>query len=194
MLTDLPADLPVPQDDGACDHLSGLAVPDLRFAATSGEKVSLAHLTERRSVLYIYPMTGRPERELPPGWAELPGARGCTPQSCSFRDHHAELQALGADVCGLSSQPSAYQAEAKARLHLPFELLSDTELSLADALKLPTFEVEALAELSPDIPQRLYKRVTLIVSGGHIEKVFYPVFPPDLNALEVLAYLRANPL
>ncbi len=190
-LENLPKNLPVPQDDGACARLAGMRVPDLALPATSGEQVALRNLAEERTVLYVYPMTGRPDRTLPEDWETIPGARGCTPQSCSFRDHHAELRELGAAVYGLSTQPSAYQREAKERLHLPFELLSDAEFKLAAALGLPTLEVAELATVSPDIPQRLLKRVTLILSEGRIEHVFYPVFPPDRNAADVLAYLRA---
>ena len=190
-LENLPENLPVPQDDGACAHLVGTRVPNVALLETSGERVSLRDLAAKRTVLYVYPMTGRPDRTLPDDWETIPGARGCTPQSCSFRDHHAELRGLGASVYGLSTQPSPYQREAKERLHLPFELLSDAELEFGEALGLPTLEVEELAALSPDIPRRLLKRVTLILSGGKIERVFYPVFPPDQNAADVLAYLRS---
>ena len=186
----LPDHLPIPEDDGACDHLPGRRLPALSLRATSGETVALQDLPSR-TVLYIYPMTGRPERALPKDWELIPGARGCTPQSCAFRDHHAELKNLDADVYGLSSQPSAYQLEAKKRLHLPFELLSDEGLELAALLALPTLNVPELANTSPDISTTLFKRVTLIIAEGEIEKVFYPVFPPDQNAQDVIAYLTA---
>jgi peroxiredoxin len=182
-LYELPKDLPVPVDDGACDHLQGMRLPSLPLVSTAGCLVDLAALPGR-TVLYCYPRTGRPDRDPPKGWNEIPGARGCTPQSCAFRDHHGELQALGAQVFGLSTQSAEYQKEAAERLHLPFELLSDSELVFARALRLPTFEIEGLV---------LIKRITLILSDGKIEKVFYPVFPPDKNAQEVAAWLSGNP-
>jgi peroxiredoxin len=182
-LLQLPEDLPVPIDDGACNHLVGLAVPSLSLTATSGSRVDLAALGGR-TVVYIYPRTGRPDQDVPAGWNEIPGARGCTPQSCAFRDHHAELQALGARVFGLSAQDTDYQREAAERLHLPFDLLSDADLAFARALSLPTFEVEGMT---------LIKRVTLILNDGVIERVFYPVFPPDQNAADVIEWLRAHP-
>jgi peroxiredoxin len=175
----LPEDIPVPADDGACDHLPGMRLPPVTLLATSGEPVDLSSLPGR-TVVYCYPRTGRPDEALPRGWDEIPGARGCTPQSCAFRDHHAELQRLGARVFGLSTQDSAYQREAVERLHLPFELLSDEDLALARALGLPTFEVEEMA---------LIKRLTLMIREGHIERVFYPVFPPGKNADEVIEWL-----
>jgi len=177
----LPEDLPRPVDDGAADHLSGLTLPPLALTATDGREVMLNALSGR-TVIYVYPMTGRPGVPLPEGWDTIPGARGCTPQSCAFRDHHAELRALGAAVYGLSAQDSAYQREARERLHLPFELLSDPALQLAAALRLPTFEAAGM---------RLYKRLTLILDGARIAKVFYPVFPPDRNAQDVADWLRA---
>jgi peroxiredoxin len=179
---ELPENLPVPVDDGACDHLSGVQLPSVPLPSTAGRVVDLAIL-RGISVVYCYPRTGRPDREPPVGWNEIPGARGCTPQSCAFRDHHAELQALGAKVFGLSTQSTEDQREAVQRLHLPFELLSDAELSFARSLRLPTFEVESVT---------LIKRLTLIVVDGRIEKVFYPVFPPDKNAGEVIDWLSRN--
>lgn len=176
----LPPNLPAPVDDGACDHLTGLTFPPGRLPATDGSFVDIAAL-EGRTVLYVYPRTGTPGVPLPQDWDIIPGARGCTPQSCAFRDHHAELQGLGARVFGLSTQTTPQQTEAAARLHLPFPLLSDAAGELVRALRLPTFEVEG---------QGLLRRVTLIVRGGRIEKVFYPVFPPDQNAQEVLSWLR----
>lgn len=181
--TELPENLPVPLDDGAASHLQGARLPALTLESTAGAAVDLAGLAGRW-VIYVYPMTGRPGTPLPQDWDAIPGARGCTPQSCTFRDHFAELQALHTDVLGLSAQTSAYQREARDRLHLPFHLLSDSALQLRDTLRLPTFCVDGMA---------LYKRLTLVTSDGRIEKVFYPVFPPDRNADEVLSWLRALP-
>ena len=179
-LYELPKGLPVPQDDGACDHLAGLRLPSIVLPSTRGRAVELSGLADT-VVIYVYPRTGRPDQEVPTGWNEIPGARGCTPQSCAFRDHHEELKRAGAArVFGLSTQDTAYQREAAERLHLPFELLSDAGLELAHALNLPTFEVDAMT---------LIKRVTLIARDGVIAKVFYPVFPPDRNASDVLAWL-----
>jgi peroxiredoxin len=180
----LPPDLPAPVDDGAADHLPGLRLPALALRSTHGGEADLAEVAAAAGtlVLYVYPRTGIPGQPSPDGWDAIPGARGCTPQSCAFRDHHAELRALGADVLGLSAQPSAEQAEFAAREHLPFALLSDPELRLTQALRLPTFEAGGM---------RLYKRITLIAGAdGTIAKVFYPVFPPDRNAADVLAWLR----
>jgi peroxiredoxin len=190
----LPNDLPIPQDDGACDHLPVMVVPDIALRSTSGIELSLAEIAKTRSVLYIYPMTGRPGRNLPDEWDMIPGARGCTPQSCSFRDHYQELQALHTSVYGLSTQPTAYQLEVKTRLHLPFDLFSDAELTLATVLNLPTFQVEALRDISPDIHPVLIKRMTLVLNNGIIEQVFYPVFPPDQNVQLVLDYLTNHQL
>ena len=181
-LTTLPADLPAPTDDGAAAHLEGLLLPALALPATDGSTVQLSTLPGLQ-VIYIYPMTGRPGVPLPEGWDAIPGARGCTPQSCAFRDHHAELAALGAGVFGLSTQDSDYQREAATRLHLPFPLLSDSDLALHDALSLPVFEVDG---------RLLYRRLTLIADAARIVKVFYPVFPPDRNAADVVAWLRAR--
>jgi peroxiredoxin len=179
----LPEDLPRPVDDGATDHLTGRRLPDLRLPGTDERLVALAELGHPRTVLYIYPMTGRPGIPLPDGWDLIPGARGCTPESCAFRDHYTELQAAGADVYGLSSQSSDYQKEAVARLHLPFPLLSDVSLTLADTLRLPTFAVGGV---------RRFARLTMVVADGVIEHAFYPVFPPDQHAAEVLSWLREN--
>lgn len=179
----LPPNLPKPtDDDGAAAHLSGMQLPDVTLPSTDGASINLRAL-KGRWVIYIYPMTGRPGVPLPDGWDGIPGARGCTPQSCSFRDHYTELQELGAGVLGLSTQSSDYQQEARDRLHLPFQLLSDSGLELKDALRLPTFTAAGM---------ELYKRLTLIAENGMITKVFYPVFPPDRNADEVLAWLRAS--
>jgi len=178
----LPEDLPVPVDDGAASHLPGRAMPALSLPATDGRQVALDALGSGRTVVYIYPMTGRPGVDLPEGWDDIPGARGCTPESCGFRDLHAELLAAGAArVFGLSSQTSDYQREAVERLHLPFAMLSDEHLALAGALGLPTFTVDGMT---------LYRRLTMIISDGVIEHVFYPIFPPNQHAQEVLDWLR----
>jgi len=159
-----------------------MTLPSVSLASTSGKTVDLSKLTGT-TVVYCYPMTGRPDRDLPEGWDDIPGARGCTPQSCAFRDHHEELQALGARVFGVSTQNTEYQREAIERLHLPYELLSDEGLAFAKALNLPTFEAEGMT---------LVKRLTLVIQDGKIEKVFYPVFPPDANAADVTAWLRGG--
>lgn len=178
----LPANLPVPVDDGACQHLLHAMLPDIALASTQGQSVNLRKLAGR-SVIYIYPMTGLPGTALPDGWDSIPGARGCTPQTCAFRDHYAELQLLGAQVFGLSTQTTAYQTEAATRLHLPFALLSDAQFAFTDALQLPTFEVNH---------QRLIKRITLLVLDGNIEHYMYPVFPPDHNAAQVIDWLTRH--
>jgi peroxiredoxin len=177
---DLPKDLPRPVDDGAARHLQGMALPAVVLPATDGASVDLSRIPGR-VVIYVYPMTGRPGRALPEGWDGIPGARGCTPQSCAFRDHYAELQSLNTAVFGLSTQDTDYQKEARDRLHLPFELLSDSGHRLKELLRLPTFLVEGM---------ELYKRLALVAENGQIAKVFYPVFPPDQNASDVLAWLR----
>lgn len=182
-LYSLPPDLPVPVDDGAADHLRGARLPAVALPATSGGPVDLSALTGR-TVLYCYPRTGRPDEAPIAGWNEIPGARGCTPQSCAFRDHHRELAGLGAAVFGMSTQPTGAQREAAARLHLPFPLLSDEALRFAGALRLPTFEAAGL---------RLLRRITLVLRDGRIEQVFYPVFPPDRNAEEVARWLAEHP-
>lgn len=175
--------IPAPADDGKADHLPGMRLPDISLAATSGSAVNLAGLADI-AVLYFYPMTGRPDRELPEDWDMIPGARGCTPQSCAFRDHFAELKGYGAaHLFGVSTQDTAYQSEAATRLHLPFPLLSDAQYGLADALDLPGFEADG---------QRLLSRLTMIARDGVIEQVFYPVFPPDRDADNVLDWLRAQ--
>jgi peroxiredoxin len=182
-LYELPKDLPVPQDDGACTHLTGMKLPLVKLPSTGGKSIDLSAL-KGTTVIYIYPRTGRPDQELLPGWNDIPGARGCTPQSCAFRDHFDELKRAGAaQVYGLSTQDTAYQREAAERLHLPFELLSDEKLAFTRALKLPTFEVQGMT---------LIKRMALIARDGKIEKVFYPVFPPDRNASDVLNWLQGN--
>jgi peroxiredoxin len=180
----LPADLPVPVDDGSADHLPGLALPSISLPATSGGEVDLSTLGASRTVVYIYPMTGRPGVALPAGWDEIPGARGCTPESIGFRDHHEDWNDLGVGVFGLSSQSSAYQTELAQRLELPFPVLSDEAFALAQALRLPTFQSAG---------QRLYTRLTLVIAAGMIEHVFYPVFPTDTHAAVVAGWLRDNP-
>ncbi|XAT59151.1 redoxin family protein [Rhodobacteraceae bacterium IMCC1335] len=175
--------LPRPEDDGAAAHLTGIALKHLPLPATNGSQVDLASL-QGQVVLYIYPMTGRPDVPLPDGWDGIPGARGCTPQSCAFRDHYADLKALGVDhLFGLSTQTTEYQVEAAERMHLPFPLLSDADLTFANALELPTFEVEGMT---------LLKRMALILRDGEIIKTFYPVFPPDRNADDVMEWLKAQ--
>jgi peroxiredoxin len=181
-LTELPPDLPIPVDDGACDRLLGQFLPSLCLPSTQGEQVDLS-ASSGYVVIYCYPMTGKPGLPLPDGWDDIPGARGCTPQSCSFRDSYQELTDLGAKVFGLSIQNTEYQTEAKERLHLPFELLSDRDLSFATALKLPILAIAA---------QQFIKRVTLIIKDGILVKVFYPVFPPNRNADEVIEWLQNN--
>ena len=175
----------MPVDDGEADHLVGLNMPAISLASTSGRMVDLADLRAPRTVIYCYPMTGVPGRPLPDGWDMIPGARGCTPQSCGFRDHHQELAELEAEVFGLSTQTSEYQREMSERLHLPFEVLSDAELELCGALRLPTFEAAGM---------RLVKRLTMIVRGRRIEHVFYPVFPPNESADQVIAWLKVHPV
>jgi peroxiredoxin len=180
----LPSNLPAPRDDGAADHLPGAAMPSLVLGDTAGNEVSLDRLGPARTVLYVYPLSGRPGVDLPEGWDAIPGARGCTPEACGFRDHHADLRAAGASaVYGLSSQSTDYQAELADRLGLPFSILSDPDLELAEALDLPTFEAGG---------ERLFSRLTLIVTDGRIEHAFYPIFPPDRHAAEVLEWLRGH--
>ena len=181
-LTDVDwSEIPAPINDGAAAHLVGLRMPDIALPSTDGGTVDLSTLSGR-CVLYVYPMTGRPDRSLPDGWDQIPGARGCTLQSCSFRDHAAELAALGVTaIYGISTQSNAYQAEAAERLHLPFALLSDAGLELGRALNLPGMIVEG---------DHLHKRMSMIVDGGEITKVFYPIFPPDKDAENVIAWLQ----
>jgi peroxiredoxin len=180
--TRLPKGLPAPEDDGAADHLVGAELPGLVLPSTAGD-LDLAREGEELLVLYVYPRTGRPGVEPPPGWDATPGARGCTPESCAYRDHGQTFQALGARVIGLSAQTIDDQQEAADRLHLPHPVIADPERRLAEALKLPTFDFDGV---------RLYKRLTLVAQRGRIVKVFYPVFPPDENAAEVLDWLHAR--
>jgi peroxiredoxin len=181
-LNQLPTDLPVPQDDGACNHLVGMTLPNVALLATDGSMVNLSQLAGRL-VIYCYPMTGQPNVPLPEGWDQIPGARGCTPQSCAFRDHYQELQALHANVFGLSVQSTEYQREMATRLHLPFQVLSDEQYQFQKALNLPTFVAAGMT---------LLKRVTLISHQGRIEAVHYPIFPSDSDPAWVLDYLRIN--
>lgn len=183
-LREIPKDLPVPQDDWACNHLLGTSLPSLNLSSTSGQTVNLAQVNDW-VVIYCYPMTGKPGQTLPLGWIQIPGAAGCTPQSCSFRDHYQELQTLKTKVFGISTQTKEDQKEAVERLHLPFELLSDASLKFAHSIRLPTFEIENL---------HLIKRVTIIAYKGQIVKYFYPIFPPDKNVQEVIAWLQENAL
>lgn len=180
----LPANLPRPVDDGAADHLIAMRVPPVSLETTAGRRADLSRRSAPRTVVFCYPMTGVPGKALPEGWDMIPGARGCTPQTCGFRDLHRELSDLSAEVFGLSTQTSEYQREMAQRLGLPFEVLSDCHFEFCDALRLPTFEVEGT---------RLLKRLTMIIRDGRIEHVFYPVFPPNESAAEVLRWLQENP-
>jgi peroxiredoxin len=177
----LPADLPVPEDDGAADHLAGMALPETRLPSTLGGTIDLAAAARECLVAYIYPRTGTPGEPSPAGWDDIPGARGCTPQSCAYRDSLAEFSALGATVIGISAQAPEEQREFAEREHIPFALLSDSGLVLAEALRLPTFEADGMT---------LYKRLTLVAERGKISKVFYPVFPPDHDAAAVRGWLQ----
>jgi len=181
-LNQLPTDLPVPQDDGSCNHLVGMLLPNVALLATDGSMVNLSQLAGRL-VIYCYPMTGQPNVPLPEGWDQIPGARGCTPQSCAFRDHYQELQALHANVFGLSVQSTEYQREMATRLHLSFQVLSDELYHFQKALNIPTFVAAGMT---------LLKRVTLISHQGRIEAVHYPIFPSDSDPAWVLDYLKSK--
>jgi len=181
--SELPEDLPVPEDDGAADRLPGSAVPDLRLPSTRGGPIDLVDAAQGLLVAYVYPRTGTPGEPLPAGWNDIPGARGCTPQSCAYRDSLAEFEELGASVIGISAQAPAEQAEFAAREHIPFPLLSDSALHLAEEMRLPTFEVEGMI---------LYKRLTFVAEAGKVIRTFYPIFPPDRNAGEVLNWLGSR--
>ena len=184
--TTLPDNLPVPRDDGAADHLTGLPMPGLSVQASDRQSVDLTATGPGRTIIYIYPLTGRPGVDLPEGWDAIPGARGCSTEACDFRDHFADLQAAGAtQVWGLSSQDPDYQAEVVERLRLPFRMLSDPEFTVADSLNLPTFSAPG--------HERLYSRLTIVARDGRIEHVFYPVFPPNTHAQQVLEWLHAHP-
>jgi peroxiredoxin len=181
--TVLPEDLPVPRDDGAARHLTGAKLPAFALAATDGAQVDLSALAGR-TVVYVYPRTGRPGQASPSGWDGIPGARGCTPQSCGFRDHFAELKRLGvAQLFGLSTQDTDYQREAVERLHLPFAILSDADLKLTRALDLPTFTVDGMT---------LIRRMAWVIDDGIMTRVFYPVFPPDKIAAEVVSWIQSS--
>jgi peroxiredoxin len=184
-LNQLPANLPRPKDDGGARHLKGRPLPDIGLPSTANRIVNLSKNAAPRTVIYIYPMTGRPDRRLPAGWDEIPGARGCTPETCGFRDHHQDLARLHADVFGLSTQDTPYQQEMVQRLQVPFEVLSDEHLQFTRALGLPTFTVEGMT---------LLKRLTIIARAGRIEQVFYPVFPPDTHAQAVIDWLKRHPV
>ena len=179
---ELPTDLPVPLDDGATNHLKGMKLPRVSLQATNGKRIDLADI-KGRLVIYCYPMTGQPNVALPDGWDQIPGARGCTPQSCSFRDHYQELKALGAEIIGLSVQTTEYQKEMVNRLHLPFPVVSDVEHQFQRALNMPTFVTAGMT---------LLKRVTLIANHGVIEAVHYPIFPSDSDAAWVVSYLKSH--
>jgi peroxiredoxin len=182
-LFDLPAGLPEPQDDGACDHLSGTRIPGLFLTSSAGTSINLAQIAGR-TIVYCYPRTGESGQPVPEGWDAIPGARGCTPQSCGFRDHFQELREAGAaHLFGLSTQDTDYQREAVNRLRLPFSLLSDRDLAFTRALNLPTFQFNSMT---------LIRRLTLIIEEGVIRKVFYPVYPPDQSAEQTLNWLRQN--
>lgn len=184
-LRDLPVALPKPLDDGASDYLVGRPVPHLGLPSTAGESVALHELGPGLTILYLYPLTGRPGADLPDGWVNIPGARGCTAEACGFRDHHDELLDAGAcRVFGVSSQDSDYQREVVERLRLPFTMLSDTDLNLAEQLDLPTFRIGDLT---------LFKRLTLVIRDGVVEHVFYPIFPPNEHAQQVLVWLQSRP-
>jgi peroxiredoxin len=182
---ELPANLPVPKDDGGARHLRGMAMPDLELPSTANRRVNLSKIGAPRIVVYAYPMTGRPGKILPAGWDDIPGARGCTPETCGFRDHHKDLATLHTEVFGVSTQSTEYQQEMVKRLEVPFDVLSDEHFALTHALRLPTFTVEGMT---------LMKRLTLVVTNGRIEHVFYPVFPPDKHAEEVIAWLKSHPV
>lgn len=182
--TSLPPGLPVPEDDGAADHLPGSLIPSQALPSTAGGTADLAELAQGRLVAYVYPRTGVPGEPSPAGWDDIPGARGCTPQSCSYRDSLAEFDRLSTTVVGISTQDAAEQREFAAREHIPFPLLSDAGLTLAEQLRLPTFEAGGMT---------LYRRLTLVAEAGAIVKAFYPVFPPDRDAAAVLAWLAAHP-
>ena len=176
----LPDNLPIPKDDGLCKHLEGTSVPSVALSSTDRELVDLSSLSGW-IIVYCYPLSGRPGCALPEDWDQIPGARGCTPQSCAFRDEFSRIASMGVRLYGLSSQSNEYQSELVQCLHLPFPILSDDKLELATALKLPTFEIGN---------QTLIKRLTLVISDGRIEKVFYPIFPPDKNPMDVIRWLE----
>ena len=181
----LPPNLPVPSDDGAANHLEGIALPPVSLASTAGMLVDVSRLGHKgRVVIFCYPMTGVPGQPLPEGWDMIPGARGCTPQTCGFRDLYKEFQGLKVEVFGCSTQTTEYQKEMADRLHVPFQILSDADFKLTDAIHLPTFDVDG---------KRLLRRLTMVIGADRIEHVFYPVFPPNESADEVMRWVRAHP-
>jgi len=186
---ELPAGLPVPVDDGACNHLPGLAMPSVSLRSNKGRYVNVSKVSSGKAIFFFFPGAGRPGVPSPRGWNEIPGARGCTPQICSFRDANDGIREMGFQLFGASAQRYEDLVEIGERNRVPYELISDAELKLARELNLPTFEVESSAQLFPRV---CIKRLTLVVESGTITKVFYPVFPPDRNADEILAYLRAG--
>ena len=181
----LPPDPPRPVNDGAADHLGGMAIPNISLPSTFGGLVDLSRLSSPRTVVYCYPMTHVPGNLLPREWDRIPGEDGCAPETCGFQEHYGELLELKAEVFGLSTQTTEYQNEMAGRRHLPFEILSDAEFKFYDALRLPTVEVKGM---------RLLKRLTLIIRGGRIEHVFYPVFPPNESADQVVQWLTGHPI
>jgi peroxiredoxin len=181
----LPANLPRPKDDGAAAHLVGMPMPSISLRATSGKMVDLSNLPGPRTVIYLYPRTGVPGVPVPEKWDATPGARGCTPQTCGFREHYQEFLSQKATIFGASTQTTEYQRELANRLHLPFQILSDEKFELCNVLRLPTFEFEGV---------KLVKRLTLVIRDGRIEHVFYPVFPPDESAAQVIRWLSDNPI
>lgn len=184
--TTLPAGLPVPEDDGAAEHLPGVLLPELTLPTSDGGRLRLDDLGPGRTVIYLYPLTGQPGVDLPEGWDAIPGARGCSTEACDFRDHFDDLRDAGATrVFGLSSQDTAYQAEVVDRLRLPFTMISDETFALGDALSLPTFTAPG--------HDRLYARLTLVIRDGAVENVFYPIFPPNTHAQQVLRWLHDHP-
>lgn len=182
-LLNLPKKLPVPQDDGACAHLEGLTVPAVTLQSTDGRIVDLAAESQKPTIIFFYPRTGEPSKPAPADWDLIPGARGCTPQSCGFRDIYSDFQKHSFNVFGASSQTTDYQKEFVIRNHIPFEILSDVEFKLTDALNLPTFRYGEM---------RLIKRLALVLDNGRIKKVFYPVFPPNKNAETVLGWIKVG--
>lgn len=178
----LPDSLPRPHDDGAAAHLAGMVMPSVALPSTDGGSVDLAEASRsRRVAVFVYPRTGQPDVDSPDGWDSIPGARGCTPQACGFRDLSREFVALDTTIFGISTQDTDYQREAATRLRLPFDLLSDERLELAHALRLPTFQVEGMTLLC---------RLSLVVVDGRITHVLHPVFPPDRSAADVLDVLQ----
>lgn len=180
-LFDLPKDLPIPQDDGACDHLTGMLLPKIKLCSTINRIVDLSSEAQAPTIVFFYPRTGEPSKPAPANWDLIPGARGCTPQSCGFRDIYSEFLINGFKIYGVSSQATEYQKEFVSRNHIPFEILSDDQFALTNTLKLPTFTYDGM---------KLIKRLALVLNKGRIEKVFYPVFPPDKNAETVLNWIK----